>query len=388
MNTKAKLVSALDELLLELKDGTVKPDAEPTDVFGQYLGGKERNLKETNTYKENLFLAQLALHYGGSVKAMEGQEDLLRELKAQGKYRKFLQPPPGKIFRLLTLEAPRFEDLFPDLKDVYMNDTNKIHVVKKSGVLNRNDYKIQSWTYSANRDLAEFVADGSYGNVLVIVVADANQPNVYLNWQEIPKIIPGKKELINNEKEAISFGPVNFSGFAYIVSSPNQQVFAHTKGNFFNKQSVQLKKAWEEKAIAIIDELIELPLVPAQKEGVDTMAYSKYFIMRFPEMLRELKKFIIEMKVPVTGTNPNANTSGNLANINNYSNEFIVLIRKLQSVIEDFPASKVLDGISEILYGFEMIYENEMRTRRKIERRFSKATQMIKGQKLANKEIK
>ena len=65
MNTKAKLVSALDELLLELKDGTVKPDGTVDDEFGVYFAGQERGTGEKDSKEEVGLLIALERHYSG-----------------------------------------------------------------------------------------------------------------------------------------------------------------------------------------------------------------------------------------------------------------------------------------------------------------------------------
>lgn len=387
MNEKAKLIAALQEL----KDGTVKPDATASDEFGQYFAGSQRELNEPDTKIEIDLLTNLSNHYSGNGNDLDKFEGLLTKLKKEGKYKKFLTPPPGKIFRMMRIGIPVFVHLFRDiLPDDWQKDPNKVHVMKKTGVLNPSyKSKIQSWTYSANQGLASFVTGANQGEVLLIVVADSNQPNIFLNWQQMKSAI--NMAMVSTEKEAISFGPVKYMGLAYVLYDRDKAYQSITReGQFFNKNSEALITQWQNNSIKLIDELLER-VNGARISHPDSIKLRNQVVLLGARLLND----VMSLEAPLSGKDIDRISHQQVDAIQNNCrmfsddiSDFFFSTFRNEEMKEKF-GPEVREKIHTVIrLGLQKIWENEMMTRDKMIGRASPKKAMYTGQKIAGKEIK
>lgn len=198
-----------------------KPEATEADPFGKYFNAPRRPgvEPEPNTPIENIFVQDLDSHIQMNSPTMDKHADLLKTLKSQGKYKKFLTPPPGKVFRLINLNTFQFQEMFGIPKEDM--ESNKIVVVDKPGILSGPTKKTQSWTNSFNKKIVDFIfrqGDANATTVLVGFIADTSQGDFYLNWQEIVRnktLEPYTLGILAKEQEVISIGPVPYNKFFY-----------------------------------------------------------------------------------------------------------------------------------------------------------------------------
>ena len=387
MNEKAKLIAALQEL----KDGTVKPDATASDEFGQYFAGSQRELNEPDTKIEIDLLTNLSNHYSGVGNDLDKFEGLLTKLKQEGKYKKFLTPPPGKIFRMMRIGVPTFVHLFNDiLPDDWKKDPNKVHVMKKTGVLNPSyKSKIQSWTYSANEGLASFVTGSNQGEVLLIVVADSNQPNIFLNWQQMKSAI--NMMMVSTEKEAISFGPVKYMGLAYILYDKDSAYQSVTReGQFFSKNSERLIKEWKGEVNTLINELLQM--VNGFKLNRDESIKLRNQVVLYAS---RLMNEVVSLEAPLSGNRIDKISHEKIDSILEIYKNFVTLMSELlydawsNGEMKEKIGPEIRDKLHNVIrIGLQKIWENEMMTRDKMIGRASPKKAMYTGQKIAGKEIK
>jgi len=392
MNTKAKLVSALDELLLELKDGTVKPDGTVDDEFGVYFAGQERGTGEKDSKEEVGLLIALERHYSGETdNQLNYFGSLLAQMKKEGKYKKFLTPPPGKIFRLLTLSEKTFLRMFSTIvPETWKENPNKIHVMKKTGTLHPPEKsQVQSWTYSANRDLASFISGQGYSNnVLLIVVADANQPNIFLNWQQMSVALPKKKTMIQSEKEAISIGPVNYLGLAYCYYESETSVAKDvTKdGQFFSKTSERMIPNWKSESLKLLNELTREAEELVLPEGNAAFYRKKYL-----HALSLIMEAVENVHYPLTGKHIYSVDLIKRAKVNNAISEFSLPAANFaHTSLNNFDRGKqIVKSIQTVIRNeLEKIWSTEQLTREKFTKQTTKSHKILTGQKIASKEIK
>ncbi len=228
-----------------------KPEGNQDDPFGQYFNAPKRTgvEPEPNTAIEDSFVYDLESHIETNAHSLDKYTELLKTLKSQGKYKKFLTPPPGKVFRLINLTIHDFRKQF-GIEEIV---PNKINVIDKPGVLQDSRKSAQSWTYSFNKKVVDFVFRQNAFNesidILVGFITDTSQGDFYLNWQEVVRNNTLKSYtlgILANEQEVISIGPVPYTKFFYFFQDRKQA-----------KQELNLKRNKEQVA-GLLREILDL----------------------------------------------------------------------------------------------------------------------------------
>lgn len=105
-------VSELLSLTLHSFEEVAEPPQDSnqeTDIFGKWFAGEERFLPEPNTVLEREVISALIKHYRDNNNSdLETYAQLIKKLAKEGRYTKFLAPPPDKryVWRVLGFLTP------------------------------------------------------------------------------------------------------------------------------------------------------------------------------------------------------------------------------------------------------------------------------------------
>ena len=138
------------------------------------------------------------------------------------------------------------------------SNPNKAIIVEPVGVVEYPSYvstvargktKIASWTIAPKNTFNTFVATKG-GRVALVLVADIASNNFLLNPDNLSKFATANNKeldvsLIKNEKEVISYGPVNVlkASFMYIGASENKNSRSKIMSNLPDLDCINYKKA-------------------------------------------------------------------------------------------------------------------------------------------------
>jgi hypothetical protein len=223
----------LKKLLLET------PEANPDDIFGEYLFGDSRIDEpakfELDTKKEFEFKNSLKDHYIGNVYnySLKSFMPTIFELINSGKYLDFLIPDKKykHAYRLL-LNVPLDND---DEEKLFGIDFLEIKNDKPFGLINKEIiYKplsfhdnMSSWTLNLNKKIFEGLGFSfkkkridHYGKnrifIYILLNAKIKNNKFILNPEEIDK--KTKNVMPVNEWEVLSYGDVTVDKFSYFIA--------------------------------------------------------------------------------------------------------------------------------------------------------------------------
>jgi len=204
----------------------VPRDADENDIFGKYLWADNKRPpkrldgapKERNTSAEDELFSLFTRHISGDRSAMKiaiGQ--LLRPLKAQGKYLKFIASPEQLVYRgmhnMSVQKAAKMLNVSEDA--IKENSGGKI----KTNAIVGGTKHVVSWTIDKNiaNIFAGYKKEGHEIDVGLVLVADPYEGNndFYLNPENISKTF-GNIGQYKSEKETVSYGPVMLK-YAYLI---------------------------------------------------------------------------------------------------------------------------------------------------------------------------
>jgi hypothetical protein len=235
----------LKKLLLET------PEANPDDIFGEYIFGKDRKdvpaKLEKNTDDENFFTDSLKKHYAGSIynSSLSFYMPTLIELIKSGKYLNFLNPDDKfeYAYRLMFgLSIHRASEICNvDFASLLENSTT-FGVIDKSFTYTPkiSQMDMSSWTVSKNREIFKHIINQktflkklpgttNVNNSLVTIFMKAKiKDNIFvLN----PEEISNKTNLEEfKELETLSFGDVKIESYSFFILDPdNTSGFGQTK---------------------------------------------------------------------------------------------------------------------------------------------------------------
>lgn len=194
-----------------------EPEAPKNAEFGQYLFGSNRvdvpAKNEPDTKKEFEFDNALRTHivnnYSNPLKSLIPK---LVQLKNQGEYSKYLEPPRGLVYRFVSDLSPergalmlgielselkKHTDAVTSTEDIPHSYTPRKHIA--------------SWTTNPEKLKNSEFAELPYpGKVVVLLVADTSTSGEFLlNPNNLKKVVdPNSKRFLNKENEVISAGEV------------------------------------------------------------------------------------------------------------------------------------------------------------------------------------
>jgi hypothetical protein len=196
-----------------------KPEALPTDIFGQYLFANDRkDIKavEDNTAEEDGVGGDFIEYYEDNKKPALAKRmpELFAMLKA-GKYKPLLAPPKAVVFRGMIIARSKIDKILvkngmPTLAAQYQKtgDATPIRVIKGPGKIKPVGPPIQGWSLSIGvaSDFAEKQPARNGAYVPVIFVAKTTTPgNVFVGN---PKIYNTLEPSVDDERETLSYGTV------------------------------------------------------------------------------------------------------------------------------------------------------------------------------------
>ena len=211
---------ALIQNLKLLNEELAKPDAEPTDLFGAYLGGEQRKdvptPNEKDTRPEKSFIYALSSYIDGEDSdSIEEFTTRLKTLLAQNKYSKYLKPVGTTAFRILF--------------NIDLKNTSKMLGYKPEFLLRNDDLifdgiggisvfkDVTSWTTAITPGLITNISamqgDIEPGKCFVILVAPIEGNNFVLNWKTLSTapFLPGYVQSnLSIEKDVLGIGPIHY----------------------------------------------------------------------------------------------------------------------------------------------------------------------------------
>jgi hypothetical protein len=224
------------------------PEANPDDIFGEYIfGGSRRDepaKNEENTQKENEFSIGLFMHYDRTPyndMVSKHVPDVLNLIK-QGKYLDFLKPDDKHkyAYRLIKdIGEKKAEQMFGiDFKDLLEN--KKTHGLIKKNFLyhpKENQNKLSSWTVNLDKKIFKNILrfNNRYHkthnfSITVLLQTKIENNNFFLN----PEQIQNKTALEHlKEWEVLSYGDVTVDKFSYFITDyENTSGFGIEVGEF------------------------------------------------------------------------------------------------------------------------------------------------------------
>ena len=219
----------LSDLLYE---GTAEPEAPEGSIYGQYLFAPERSSEvpeEPNTEPEETRLFDALKDFMGSENNHQKLQSLVPEIlevMKRHEYSPVLEAGSATVYRGMTLPQKTVESMSAggsitkeSLKLGKGADAPEVlyFAVSKQGSLDPREKKsiLQSWTTNLSVAL-QFSLESEYTagpGVPVIFVANTSDSMFFGKPEKISSIIRGN----SYEKETISIGPVNYSGFVYAI---------------------------------------------------------------------------------------------------------------------------------------------------------------------------
>jgi hypothetical protein len=242
---------SLKKLLLET------PEANPDDIFGEYIFGSQRldepANEEADTRDEFQFISGLKSHfrslpYNDNVSVF--LDDIFKLIKS-GKYTKFLKPDDKHeyAYRLLCFlkieQANELFDLNIKIRDIDNGIfDNPVVLSKKMRYTPHSSHNgMASWTVNKDYESFSTVADwfGQYKNIyehiepliIAVVRSKIKENDFFLNFENL---VNYTDEIIKfkNEKEVVSYGNVEIDKICYSVL-------------FYDKSREQPKDPWNGK---------------------------------------------------------------------------------------------------------------------------------------------
>ena len=224
-----KLLNLYNEILIELKKPVVaKPEAAPNDVYGQYFNANNRKdikVNEPNTGPEQTLVNALDMYFNNNIKgSLEKQLPTVDSLLKKGKYSKILKAPQNMpVYRLMFNLTPETAASILRLPvESIKEDFSQAWYVSGGGTLPTTKTKIQGWTEELNPKLLKNISGFSTPSgtgVALLVASNTNNGKFFLNPEETPK---AGIRAMPEEKETISYGPVEFNEAAYFYIVPNK----------------------------------------------------------------------------------------------------------------------------------------------------------------------
>lgn len=196
-----------EETVVEAKDG------DKNDPFGAYLFGSQRKhqshaSKEPNTPAEDQFYRALVDKVEGNYGTPLAQiANDLEDIKDQGKYSKYLEPPVDTVYRLMDFYS---NNLLADFLGISEDELDSLVPATVPTVFTGLHYDstqnsgVSSWSISLSGDnIAKF---GGYTNT-VLMITSVDSGNFMFNSKNLAKIVNGDaKDYLKSEKEVMLFG--------------------------------------------------------------------------------------------------------------------------------------------------------------------------------------
>jgi hypothetical protein len=224
-----------------------KPEAQPDDIFGQYLFAPSRNdipdeaSHEQNTPPEVQVRKALQNHIGGNDTSQIGKWfNTLYDLVQQGKYTKLLKVPSSfkYAYRLITVDDTTLMSMLPRIKDIsqlHNIEKDKVHV-QVGGIYNHksetSNSPVSSWTVEHNAIADMIDGEFSFGmkqmnkskyNYTVLFVAPVQGNKFLINPS--PEYYAAIDTMwFADEQEILGYGPIKLSKILYkLVHVPDQE---------------------------------------------------------------------------------------------------------------------------------------------------------------------
>lgn len=240
----------LNDLLKYLNEAP-SPEAPKGAPLGQYLFAPNRKgvPPEKNTPLETKIFNSLANHYEGrgSIKGIDNNLATLLALKNKGMYQKLLKPPSGLVYRFISNVSPKeasklflnnlpVEDIISEPnKAFYASPIGVIERPSKSSTVARGKTNVSSWTITpTSPEFFEF-ANSEEGKVSILLVAEVEGNNFFINPKEMSKLGALPVDIDNNldisrldtrliqkEQEVIGYGPIDVLEASFLYHSEKQ----------------------------------------------------------------------------------------------------------------------------------------------------------------------
>lgn len=218
----------LSKLLFEV---LAEPEAPPESIYGQYLFAPKRSgevPEEPNTDPAEVRLFDALKSFMSPANDHQKLKALIPEILGvmeRHEYSPVLDPGKDvKVYRGMNVSQKTLEEMSSggtitkESKKLGKADNAPVvdyFAVSKKGELDSKKSALQSWTTDLSIALG-FSLQGEYGDgmgVPVIFVSNTSNGMFFGHPEKLPLIIRGT----DYEKETISIGTVNYSGFVYAV---------------------------------------------------------------------------------------------------------------------------------------------------------------------------
>jgi hypothetical protein len=205
-----------------------EPEAPKNAEFGEYLFGDRRRdapaKDESNTKKEWDFDQALYSHIVNNYSSpLVKIIPKLVQLKNQGKYSKYLEPPPGLVYRFVSDLSPERAAL---MLGIELSELKKHRDTVTSTEDIPHSYTprkhIASWTTNPEKlKNSEFAQSPYEGKVVVLLVADTSTSGEFLlNPTNLKKVVDdNSKRFLNKENEVISAGEVQIVRASFLYKT-------------------------------------------------------------------------------------------------------------------------------------------------------------------------
>ena len=197
-----------------------EPEAEPTDIYGQYLFANDRKdieAREENTPEEDSVGGDFIDYYeNNKKKELAKQVPALLKLLQAGKYKKLLAPPNKPVYRGIVIEKAKIVRLLKklglqSLEDAYNEhgDETPARTIATPGKIRPVNEPIQGWSLmlSVAREFAEPKhIDSKYMPVIFVANPYTKGNRFVIN----PLVQKTLEPDVSDEFETISYGPVTY----------------------------------------------------------------------------------------------------------------------------------------------------------------------------------
>ncbi len=203
-----------------------KKEASSDDIFGKYIFADQRigmkNLEFNTDTEEHLF-NDLNRHYGLKLNSLDKWYETLKELKREGKYKNFINPPKGKVYRIISnLTINKMSYLLNINESEIKKYQNKYSSLKNINIIPRKN--VQSWTTELNHKLIDginFKLTPSRGFIILEADTYKYKNDFYIN-PEFTKKLKNLPDWIKHENEVISYGKI-FCDKVYFWFPPDEK---------------------------------------------------------------------------------------------------------------------------------------------------------------------
>lgn len=227
METKLKLL--IEQLVYKtLKEAAPSPEADEEDPFGKYLFGQKRKLPEPDTEDESYFEKAFESF------VLENMDNglarfipTLIELKNEGKYAQYLQPPAGKVWRIISGLSTSDAAKILNLNEEEMLELSNIHnqqvvVSPKTNFTYDSTYRgkrIASWTDDLESSDLEGFFELYENTVTVLLESNTSNGEFLFNPTNMKKIVSDEvKTFLETENEVMSVGKVLVTKAVFYVA--------------------------------------------------------------------------------------------------------------------------------------------------------------------------